>query len=124
MIIHYIMIGLGGALGAMARVGFSKLLPGAIMGIPFPILCVNIIGCFMIGVLTESMALYWSISDNMRYFLIAGFLGGFTTFSTFALEFGLLFAKNEWFSAMLYAILSVALSIIFFFIGLKIVRGL
>lgn len=122
MISHYIATGVGGAIGAIARIAIGKLLPAAIFGIPCQIILVNVLGCFAIGLLTGITAVYWSISDNMRYFLVSGFLGGFTTFSAFALEFGLLFEKNEYVLAMSYAALSFILSIACFFIGLKIVK--
>ena len=94
MISYYVATGIGGAIGAMARVALSRVLPITFMEIPLPILFINIIGCLIMGLLTEFMALYWSVSESVRYLLISGFLGGFTTFSSFALEFGLLFEKN------------------------------
>lgn len=122
MISYYVATGIGGAIGAMARVALSRVLPITFMEIPLPILFINIIGCLIMGLLTEFMALYWSVSESVRYLLISGFLGGFTTFSSFALEFGLLFEKNLQLSAMIYATFSVVLSLIFFFIGVKFVR--
>jgi CrcB protein len=122
MISYYVATGIGGAIGAIARVALSRVLPITFMEIPLPILFINIIGCFIMGLLTEFMALYWSVSESVRYLLISGFLGGFTTFSSFALEFGLLFEKNLQLSAMIYATFSVVLSLIFFFIGVKFVR--
>lgn len=119
---NYIAIGCGGALGAMVRVALSKVLPYTIAGIPFSIMSVNLLGCFLIGLLTELMALHFSFTENLRYFLVSGFLGGFTTFSTFALEFGLLVEKNEYQSAILYSLISVVGSIVLFFAGLKLVR--
>lgn len=119
---HYLTIGLGGALGAIVRVALAAFLPATIMGIPTYIMSVNIIGCGIMGILTELMALRWSASEGMRYFLVSGVLGGFTTFSAFALEFGLLFEKHFYLSSLLYAALSFILSLSAFFIGLKIVR--
>jgi len=118
----YLFIGLGGAAGAISRVLMMRILPSFILSLPMKILCVNVIGCLCIGLLTEIMAFYWDASINTRHFLIQGFLGGFTTFSAFALEFGLLYEKGAYFTAISYALLSVVLSISFFFLGLKIVK--
>lgn len=118
----YLFVGLGGALGAIARVALAAILPTSIAEIPIKILIVNILGCLTMGILTESMALFWNASTEMKHFLIQGFLGGFTTFSAFSLEFALLYEKGFASSAILYCILSVVLSIAFFFAGLKLVR--
>ena len=118
----YFWVGLGGALGAMGRVGISAFFPSFIFNIPLKILCVNIIGCFIAGIVVEFMAFYSNLPTNARAFLIQGLLGGFTTFSAFAIEFGLLYEKESYFLAILYAILSVVLSIIFFFCGLRLTR--
>jgi CrcB protein len=122
MLSHYIFVGLGGAFGSIARVALSKIIPATFLGMPLPILGVNILGCFVIGLLTEFFALHSAFPDNLRYLLIAGFLGGFTTFSTFALEFGLLYEKHLYIAAICYATLSFVLSIIFFFLGIKLIR--
>ncbi len=124
MLSHYIAIGIGGALGAVLRVGLSSLLPTAAFGIPMPIMIVNVLGCFVMGVLSEVLAFYWSSSDHMRYLLIPGLLGGFTTFSSFALEFGFLMEKDSYLPAIGYVTLSVGLSLLFFFFGLRLVRML
>ena len=119
MISHYVMVALGGGIGAMARVALSKVLPVAVMGVPLPILCVNVLGCFLMGLLVEWMTRHGGVSDNMRYFLVSGLLGGFTTFSAFSLEFGFLFAKHAYVPAFLYVMASVGLSLLFFFLGVK-----
>ena len=118
----YWLVGIGGALGAMSRVFISGLLPSSVGQVPLKILLINVMGCLALGLLTETMALYGNLSINLRHLLVQGFLGGFTTFSAFALEFGLLYEKGMSLTALLYAILSVVLSIAFFFLGLKCIR--
>lgn len=118
----YLFVGLGGALGAIARVALTRILPGFLFGMPLAIMCVNILGCFALGLLTEFLAVYWNPSWAMRHFMIQGFLGGFTTFSAFSLEFGLLYEKGLSVTALVYAALSVGLSLAGFFGGLRLIR--
>lgn len=122
MLLNYLMVGLGGACGATSRVAIAKLLPSIIIGIPFPILFINVSGCFLIGFLTSLMNLYWPASPGTKYFLISGFLGGFTTFSSFALELGTLIENDQDISAFLYGLLSFALSMVCFFIGMRLIK--
>jgi len=122
MFFTYISVGCGGALGAIARVALSRLLPATFIDMPIQILCINVLGCLIMGLLAEGMALYWDVPENMRFFLVSGFLGGFTTFSAFALEFGLLVEKGHYFSAISYATLSFVLSIVAFFSGVRVLR--
>lgn len=119
--LSYILVALGGASGALVRVLLSRFIPDAIYGVPLPILMINIIGCLLMGIIVELTALHWSI-PQLRAFLVPGFLGGFTTFSSFALEFGLLYEKQAYWPACFYALFSFIGSICAFFIGLKIVR--
>ncbi len=124
MLIHYILIGLGAAFGAMARAGVGKVLPVEVGGMPVSILCVNVLGCFFIGVVIEVSALHWTLPESMRYLLIPGFLGGFTTFSSFAMEYGLLAQRGAYVTGVLYVLLSVGLGLSVFFAGIKLVRVL
>ena len=120
--LYYLATGAGGALGAIMRLFCSHIFPETLFSIPAQIILINIIGCFLMGFLTEFLTFYWSPPDIMRYFLITGFLGGFTTFSAFTLEFGLLYNKQFQGLAFMYAAASVIFSILFFFFGIKIVQ--
>jgi len=122
MISYYFAVGLGGAIGAVARMILAKSLPPTFLELPLQILCVNVLGCFLMGCLTKFMVLYGPLPNYIKDFLAAGCLGGFTTFSAFALEFGMLYEKHLYMSAILYAILSFSLSLFLFFVGIKIVR--
>ena len=115
----------GGALGVSSRylVGIAS---GRLFGLGFPwgTLIVNVLGCLIMGLLIEAMALRWTVSNDLRAFLTVGLLGGFTTFSAFSVDFALLFERDEYLSAGLYLFASVGLSIAALFAGLAIVRAL
>ena len=115
----------GGALGAGTRylvgVGAARLLGS---GFPWGTLIVNIVGCFLMGVLIEMAALRWSMSNEMRTFLATGILGGLTTFSAFSLDFALLMERKQQGLAFVYLGTSVFLSILALFVGLSLVRAL
>ncbi len=104
--INYLMIAAGGALGSAARFGLSSLLQkSAGIGFPYGTLSVNIIGCFIIGIAAE-MFEDLLVPSEWRSFTSIGFLGGFTTFSTFSLETVNLIREGE----SMQAIANVALS--------------
>ena len=96
MVSQYIAVGLGGAIGAVTRIAISRILPSTIIGIPFQLLIINSIGCLAMGILSQLAVSCWITSDNIKYFLMPGILGGLTTFSGFALDFGSLIEKNEY----------------------------
>lgn len=84
----WVAIGAGGALGAMARHGLGLFVSQRLAAaFPAGIFIVNVLGCFVIGLLAGAMAANrLSLSQPARAFLIVGFLGGFTTFSSFSLD--------------------------------------
>jgi CrcB protein len=120
-----LFVAAGGALGASARylVGVAS---GRLTGFGFPwgTLTVNVLGCFLMGLLIEVMALRWTVGNELRAFLTVGVLGGFTTFSAFSADFALLYERDAYVSAGLYLLASVGLSIAALFAGLAIVRAL
>jgi CrcB protein len=124
--IKYLVIGFGGALGAIARVITADLLPSKISeNFPMQILLVNILGCFLMGISIEWLGGVLHVENShLKNFLIAGFLGGFTTFSSFALEFGQLVEKNVIGTAILHVVISVATALTAFFFGVKLARAI
>ncbi len=76
----------GGVLGALARHGMSVALPHASGAFPWSTWAVNVSGCFLIGVLAVAVERRLSHRPLVRPFLGVGFLGGYTTFSTFVVE--------------------------------------
>lgn len=116
-------VALGGAVGASGRYLFN-LQAMRLFGLNFPwgTLGVNIIGSFIMGLLAESIALRFNVSAEMRSFLMTGVLGGFTTFSAFSLDAGVMIERNDFALAGLYIGASVVGSIAALFLGLYAVR--
>ncbi|MFD0341808.1 fluoride efflux transporter FluC [Streptomyces sp. NPDC127117] len=80
------VVALGGALGACARYGASLLWPTAPGGFPWTTLVVNAVGCAVIGVFMVVISEAWTAHRLVRPFFGTGVLGGFTTFSTYAVD--------------------------------------
>ena len=111
-------VGLGGAVGAMARYGFS-LLP--IKGnFPFSTMMINILGAIMIGMITQ-LALRTQISSELVLLIKTGICGGFTTFSTFSLETIQLLEKKAYLPAMVYVLFSIGLCLSGVVVGMQVV---
>ncbi|GHH72941.1 putative fluoride ion transporter CrcB 1 [Streptomyces sulfonofaciens] len=80
------VVALGGAIGASARYGASLLWPTAAGGLPWTTLGVNAVGCAVIGVFMVVISEVWVAHRLVRPFFGTGVLGGFTTFSTYAVD--------------------------------------
>ena len=80
------VIAAGGGIGALARYGVAHLLPTRPGQFPWGTFLTNVAGCFAIGVLMVLITEVWTGHRLVRPFLGVGFLGGFTTFSTYAVE--------------------------------------
>ena len=119
----FLWVALGGAIGSMARYGVNVASARLIGGsFPWHTLTVNVLGCFIMGVIVELLALRLNAGNDLRAFLTTGILGGFTTFSAFALDFALLVERKSFMAASSYAVASVALSLMAVFAGLYLVR--
>lgn len=118
-------VAIGGGIGAAARYGVN-VWSGRMFGTEFPwqTLIVNVLGCFVMGMLTDLMALKLNVGHEMRAFLTTGILGGFTTFSAFSLDFAYLVERKAFAAAGAYAAASVLVSLLAVFAGMHLIRTL
>lgn len=118
-------IALGGATGALARHGVN-VTAAQLWGTNFPwgTVIVNVVGSFIMGALIVKFAHMDGASQATRAFFTTGFLGAFTTFSTFSLDFATIWERGDTGIAMAYMLSSVILSVLALFAGLWVMRGL
>jgi fluoride exporter len=105
--VAYVLAALGGALGALARWALAEALPSAPTGWPWATLVANLAGCLLIGVLLARLAARSPEPAWARPFLGVGVLGGFTTYSAFAVEVVRLVEGGALVLGVTYVLLSV-----------------
>ncbi len=117
MLRNILVIGMGGFLGAVSRYGVAVWI-GQRWGRSFPLgtFVINVSGSFLIGLLMPLLTERFIVNPQWRLLLVVGFLGAYTTFSTFEYETGALLKDGQW----LYAGLNVMGSVVAGFIALKI----
>jgi CrcB protein len=114
-----IAIAAGGSIGALARFWIANLIYEWLgRGFPHGTLFVNISGCLLMGLLTELMLQRFALTTEYRAAVLVGFLGAYTTFSTFSIETLYLFEQGETLKALLNIFLSVALCLAAVWFGL------
>lgn len=121
----YLAIAFGGALGAVSRFWVSTQ-TYRWLGTEFPYgtLAVNVTGSFLMGFLTIALVEVMQVSQEIRYALLVGFLGSYTTFSTFALDAVQGFYSGNWLKMLVYLIASVCGSLLGVWSGLLAARFL
>ncbi|MFM2336459.1 MAG: hypothetical protein RIR13_333 [Pseudomonadota bacterium] len=120
----YLLIALFGAIGTVARFSVVQITP-KIFQSTFPIgtLVVNLLGCFLIGLFSGILdTKFISIDENFKNYITIGFLGGFTTFSSFSQDFFNLVNNSNYLLAFIYIFISVFFGLLMFYLGDKFIH--
>lgn len=119
----YLLVGLGGAIGAMARYAMGGLVGTLPNGFPTATFLINILGSIAMGVLIGVLAKATPQYQNeIRLFVAVGVFGGFTTFSSFSLDAITLIERGDLLLATFYIVGSVLLAVAGLWLGLLAVR--
>lgn len=122
MIRDLVLVGIGSGIGGICRYLISLLMPLANNSFPWGTFTANIVGCLLIGILWGVTSRLESLSPTFSLFLMVGFCGGFTTFSTFSKESLALLQTDNYLLFLLYATGSVFLGIAAVAIGYAIAK--
>lgn len=123
-VIRFSLVGVGGLLGSIARFGIVVALSRYPVSFPFGTLVVNVVGCFVIALVSAFAEKNDLISPEIRLFMTAGFCGGFTTFSALIFEMSIFVRNQEFFASIIYLMASVVLGYSAFYAGTLLVGKL
>jgi len=121
---NWLAIAVGGTLGCWLRYGQTQIVQN-VVGREFPhaTISINIMGSFLMGFLFVATAERIEVSPVLRVGILTGFLGGYTTFSTFSMETLLLLQRGESVRALLYAAISVGFGFVGALAGVWLARN-
>ncbi|WP_180179414.1 fluoride efflux transporter CrcB [Acinetobacter sp. YH12041] len=114
---NWLLVAMGGAIGATLRYGAGMLIAKPQMLFPWPTWWINIIGCLFAGIFFALSQKYSFLQTEARLFLMVGILGGFTTFSSFSLETFQLLKQGAVTIALSYVISSVIVGVLMLGVG-------
>jgi CrcB protein len=116
-------IAVGGALGTLARYGVERLAVPAPDGIPWGTLAVNVVGSFVLGAIVTLVVERWPRDRFLRPLVAVGFCGGFTTFSTLAVEVDQRVQHGHSALAVFYLVVTLAVGFGAALVGITAARG-
>ena len=120
-----LLLGLAGALGSISRYGLSSLVDHVAGGsFPWGIFAVNVLGCFLFGAVWAALGVFHLLEDSSRIILLTGFMGAFTTFSTFIFDSDALLRTGHWGALALNVAGQVALGLLALRAGIRLVAWL
>ncbi|WP_395343317.1 fluoride efflux transporter CrcB [Ningiella sp. W23] len=120
----YLFVAIGGALGACVRL-FVNLSVSSYFGKALPIatLGVNVVGSFGLGLAVAYFSQHSQVNNDIKLFIMVGFLGALTTFSTFSLEVFVAIQQGEWLNAGLTILLNVCLCLAAVWCAFTLMKG-
>jgi CrcB protein len=119
MLQRVMLIGLAGALGTLARYGMGGLVQRVSGGhLPWGTLFVNVLGCFLFGMVWALSNERLVIGEEARIIMLGGFMGAFTTFSTFIFDTGGFLRDQQYILATGNMLVQVAIGLLSFFGGM------
>lgn len=113
----WLAVGIGAALGAWLRWGLGVLMNAVHSHLPLGTLAANLLGGYLIGIAVAFFNHSTTLSPEWRLFVITGFLGGLTTFSTFSAESAVLLQRGEYLWMLGHVLLHLLGSLLFCFAG-------
>lgn len=124
MVSQFAAVGIGAALGAWLRWGLSTWLNPRLPQFPLGTLAANLVGGYLVGIAVAVVMARPELPAEWRLFIITGFLGGLTTFSSFSAEVTALLARGEYATGLLLAGTHLAGSLLLTAAGFATVRAL
>jgi len=127
-LVSFLLVGTGGALGAMTRLGMSMLLAHRIVIVPLGTLASNLLGCFIMGIVLQLMLTseWFSqigvVTEQNRLLFAVGFCGSLTTLSSMVVELNTLMQRNELLGAFGYLFITFAGGFACFYAGTMLVK--
>lgn len=123
MLTQIVLVGLGGGIGSILRFLTSVLTEKHFTNaFPLSTFIVNIVGCFLIGILIGQLGQHIEANPNLKFLFITGFCGGYTTFSAFAIENLVLIQNQHYWTLLMYVGLSVLSGIGAVWLGLVLTK--
>ena len=114
----YLLVALGGAVGTALRFGIGRALgPWTPPAFPWATFAVNVVGCFLMGIVATVFAQRAGLPPEWRALLATGFLGGLTTFSAFSLDLAQLLSQGLVARAAVYLAATLLLAMLGFYLG-------
>ncbi len=119
-----VFIGFGGSLGALSRFGISRIIESTFgLSASWSVVVANLLGCFLFGLLFELTLKSGIFNMDYRPFLLTGFLGSLTTFSTFTHNNLQMMKAGDWMLAGINIVLQVFAGLLLVWAGSRVVEG-